>query len=42
MDEATDWATPTDAERAAAAEVLERAAARGYVVARRALAEVRS
>jgi glutaconate CoA-transferase subunit B len=42
MDAATDWAVPTDAERAAAAEVLERAAARGYVVARRALAEARS
>jgi glutaconate CoA-transferase subunit B len=42
MDAATDWTAPTEAEREAAAEVLERAAARGYVVARRALAEARS
>lgn len=39
MDEATDWAAPTEAERAAAAAVLELAATRGYVVARRALAD---
>jgi glutaconate CoA-transferase subunit B len=42
MDAATDWTAPTEAEREAAAEVLERAAVRGYVVARRALAEARS
>lgn len=36
---ATPWPEPTAAERAAAAEVLELAAARGYVVARRALAK---
>jgi glutaconate CoA-transferase, subunit B len=42
MNEATVWTAPTEAERGAAATVLERAAARGYVVARRALAEVGS
>jgi glutaconate CoA-transferase subunit B len=42
MNGATIWTAPTEAEREAAATVLERAAARGYVVARRALAEVGS
>jgi glutaconate CoA-transferase, subunit B len=37
MDAATEWDVPTEAELAAAAEVLELAAARGYGVARRAL-----
>lgn len=36
-DAAFPWPAPTDAERAAAAEVLELAAARGYVVAQRSL-----
>jgi glutaconate CoA-transferase subunit B len=40
IDGATEWAAPTCAERAAAARVLELAAQRGYVVARRALAEM--
>jgi glutaconate CoA-transferase subunit B len=38
-DGAAPWPEPTDAERGAAGEVLELAAARGYVVARRALAK---
>jgi glutaconate CoA-transferase subunit B len=37
--DAAPWPEPTPAEREAAAEVLELAAARGYVVARRALAK---
>lgn len=37
IDEPQPWAEPTEAERAAASEVLELAARRGYVVARREL-----
>jgi glutaconate CoA-transferase subunit B len=40
--DAEAWPEPTAAERDAAAEVLELAAARGYVVARRALAKAGS
>jgi glutaconate CoA-transferase subunit B len=40
IDGAGEWAAPTGAELAAATQVLELAAQRGYVVARRALTEM--